>query len=241
MADAEEQSAVCENQLKENERKELIAAKAQELFSEELWGMDHALFWAATRDRQAMAEYFASPERAVFGETFRDMQFAVLIHRLNRLGIERRASLEDLVKAARQGAIAIEGKKNGASDWTVIPSRNWAGGPSPGGLEIFENCARGPYASEPETPHRTVWTKLRVSRQQVMDAFPEQEPDPNRRLPGEKKNHFLLRRIVDLKENRSAAEFRELARDWLDPGASDEQVKREGKLLANSWRKVRIK
>ena len=177
MDDAQERSAVCENQLQENERKELIAAKAHELFSEEFWYMDHALFWAATRDRQAMAEYFASAERAVFGATFRDMQFTVLVQHLNRHGIERRASLEDLVKAARHGAFTIEGKKNGASDWTVIPSRNWAGGLSPSGLHIFEDGARGPYASELETPHRTVWNELLVSRQQVMDAFPEHEPE----------------------------------------------------------------
>jgi hypothetical protein len=165
-----------DEQRREKER-ELVAAKLHELFSEPIWTMDHALFWAATRDRQAMAEYFASAERAVFGATFRDMQFTVLVQHLNRHGIERRASLEDLVKAARHGAITIEGKKNSASEWTPIPSRDWAGGPSPGGLEISEDSVRGPYASEPEEPHRIVWKRLCVSRQQVMDAFPEHEPE----------------------------------------------------------------
>jgi hypothetical protein len=177
MDDARNRSPLDDKQRQERERQELADAKANSLFSESTWSIDRALFWAATRDRNAMAEYFSSDDRAVFREVFRDDQLRAVSEHLNRLGTTSRATLDDLIKAARHGDISIEGRERGASSWTLINSGDWGGGESPGGLEIFENSDHGPYASDPDVRHRQVWNDLRVYREQVIDAFPEHEPD----------------------------------------------------------------
>jgi hypothetical protein len=120
--------------------------------------------------------------------------------------------------------------------WRIYPG--WA----PGGLFADEPPQRNEeYLGRVLFDQREEdFTGVIVRSSDLLKRFPPLL-DPNRRQPGERKNKFLLRRIVNLEENRSAAEFRDLARDWLDPGASDDEVEREGKLLANSWRKLRIK
>lgn len=65
------------------------------------------------------------------------------------------------------------------------------------------------------------------------------EVSPSRRIDGESKTVFLLKRIDDTKKTPSAVEFRTLARAWLEPGASDAEIKKEGTLLATLWRGLR--
>lgn len=175
MDDARNRSPLGDKQRQKKERQDLALAKANNLFTETLWSIDRALFWAATRDRNAMAEYFSSSERAIFLETFSDGQLKNLVEHLNRLGTSRRASIDDLVEAARRGTVTIEGRENSASGWTPIHSGDWGGGESHGGLAVFDDSVRGPYASDPDIGPRKVWNDLRLPRQQVMDAFPEQE------------------------------------------------------------------
>lgn len=159
----------------EEERQALWDSTEQWLFGEQFWGIDHALFWAATRDRKAMAKYFAgghSAETVAPTDPFRLTTLQLWLQERGRAY----AKIHDLETAARRGTITIEGQEDGEPVWKPIPSSHWAGGPSPGGLVILEDANRGPYAAVAnQVPHRKVWTGLRVRRDQVTYAFPEDE------------------------------------------------------------------
>lgn len=161
----------------EEERQSLWDKTEEWLFSEPLWALVHSLFWAVTRDRKEMAKYFAGGEPA--GSVDPPIPLTTVVSVLKGRGFVH-ADIRELEAAARRGAITIEGREDGEPNWKQIPWGDWAGGPSSGGLEILEHDSGAPYAASTfgVRPRRT-WTDLRVSREQVMSAFPVTE-DPDR-------------------------------------------------------------
>jgi hypothetical protein len=197
----------------EEERQALWDKTEQWLFSEPLWALPHALFWAVTRDRKAMAEHFAGCELAPSGDP--PIPLTTVVSVLIGRGFVH-ADICELETAARRGAITIEGREDGEPNWKQIPWGDWAGGPSSGGLEVLEHDSGAPYAASKfgVRPRRT-WTDLRVSREQVMSAFPVTE-DPDRtgepyapsaatqppeqdqaREPAANPLHVLIRKVAD--------------------------------------------
>ena len=161
----------------EEERQSLWDKTEQWLFSEPLWALVHALFWAVTLERKEMAKYFAGGEPAESGDP--PIPLTTVVSVLKGRGFVH-ADIRELETAARRGAITIEGREDGEPNWKQIPWGDWAGGPSSGGLEVLEHDSGALYAASKfgVRPRRT-WTDLRVSREQVMSAFPVTE-DPDR-------------------------------------------------------------
>lgn len=157
-------------------RAELAAEMEAWLFKEPYWGIDHALYWAATRDRKRMGEYFSPRERTVFGNTFRDGLMYMAMLDAKKSEIATRADIADIESAARRGLLVIEGKPDESSGWQSIPHGDWGGGPSFGGLSLFDGYA-GPYAAAAGAVHKKIWINLRVRRQDVLRAFREGETE----------------------------------------------------------------